>query len=182
MPAAEPGLTPDDDAVTFRIPRRRMFRAMMAAAVLSWLVINAFSALLKMLSGRVPTMPEPLSLLVSAIVYLLVFSLIFVMSVRRHLAWVTVSGRGLELAGTGRDPVYLPWDAVEAVDTRFRGPFTDLVVTPTRMEAAQIAQRGWNRPRTILRGGRRSVVVDAGLMRPGPAEVLAEVRRRVPKT
>lgn len=182
MPAAEPGPAPDDDAVTFRISRRRMFGAMMAAALVSWLLINAFSGLLEMLFGRVPAMPEPVSLLVSAIVYLLVFSLIFVMSVRRHLAWVTVSGRGLELAGTGRDPVFLPWDAVESVDTRFRGPFTDLVVTPTRMEAAQIARRGWNRPRTILRGGRRSVVVDAGLMRPGPAAVLDEIRRRCPRT
>jgi hypothetical protein len=158
-----------------------MFRATMAAAVISWLVINAFAGLLKMLSGRVPALPEPVSLLVSAIVYLLVFSLLFLFSVRRHLAWVTVSGRGLELAGTGRDPVFLPWDAVESVASRFRGPFTDLVVTPTRMEAAQIAQRGWNRPRTILRRGRRSVVVDTGLMRPGPAEVLAEIRRRSPK-
>ena len=181
MPAAESGLEPDADAVTFRITRRRMFGAMMAAALVSWVVINVFSGLLELLLGRVPATPEPLSLLVSAIVYLLVFSLLFVMSVRRHLAWVTVSGRGLELAGTGRDPVFLPWDAVESVDTRFRGPFTDLVVTPTRMEAAQIARRGWNRPRTIVRGGRRSVVVDAGLMRPGPAALLAELGRRVPK-
>jgi hypothetical protein len=155
-----------------------MFATMMAAAVISWFLINGFTAALELSVGRQAAMPEPVSLLVSAIVYMLIFMILFVVSVRRHPAWVAVSDRGLEVAATGRDPVFLPWSAVDSVDRRFVGPFTDLVVTPTRMDAAQIARRGWSRPRTIVRGDRRSIVVDAGLMRPGPAVLLAEIDRR----
>jgi hypothetical protein len=158
-----------------------MFVTMMAAAVVSWLLINGFTALLELAMGRKAAMPEPVSLLVSAIVYVLIFMFLFLVSIRRHPAWVAVSDRGLEVAATGRDPVFLPWSAVESVDRRFLGPFTDLVVTPTRMDAAQIARRGWSRPRTIVRGDRRSIVVDAGLMQPGPGALLAEINRRRPQ-
>jgi hypothetical protein len=193
VPAADPGSdrTADgpvagdavagdgDDAVTFRVTRRRMFEAMAVAAVASWLVINAISGVLEVLVGRTPAMPEPVSLLVSAIVYALIFAGIFVVAVRRHPAWVTVSDHGVELAATGRDPVFLAWSSIETVDRRFWGPFADLVVTPTRDDAAQIARRGWSRPRTIVRAGHTSYVVDAGLMQPGPDVLLAEIQRRL---
>jgi hypothetical protein len=155
-----------------------MFATMMLAAVVSWLVINLIAGILELSFGREAAVPEPMSLLVSAVIYVLIFGCLFLVAVRRHPAWVVVSGRGLELAGTGRDPVFLPWSAIDAVDRRFRGPFTDLVVTPRDMSAVQITRRGWTRPRTIVRHGRSAFVVDAGLMQPGPEAVLAEIHRR----
>lgn len=150
----------------------------MVAAVISWIATNSLAGVLELAVGRQPAVPEPVSLLVSGIIYGLVFMVIFVVSVRRHPAWVTVSGRGLELAATGRDPVFLPWPAVAVVDRRFRWVFTDLVVAPHDMAGAEVVHRGWTRPRTIVRHGHRCFVVDVGLMRPAPAAVLAEIHRR----
>jgi hypothetical protein len=155
-----------------------MFVTMMLAAVVSWLAINLLSGLLELAWGRETAVPEPVSLLASAVVYALIFGCLFLVAVRRHPAWVIVTDRGLELAGTGRDPVFLPWAVIDGVDRRFRGPFTDLVVTPTDMSAAQITRRGWTRPRTIVRHGHTAFVVDIGLMQPGPDAVLAEIDRR----
>lgn len=168
----------DGRPVTFRITRRRMFVTTMGVAVLSWVVINGFAGIIELLAGRGAAVPEPMPLLVSAIVYAVVFGGIFLLMVRRHPAWVTVSDRGLELAGTGRDPVSVPWSAVEAVSLRWWGPFTELVVTPVSMEQASVSRHGWSRPRTVVRDGDRSFLVDAGLMQPGPAALLAEINRR----
>jgi hypothetical protein len=170
----------DGSPVTFRITRRRMFVTMVGVAALSWVVINTFAGIIELLAGRGAAVPELMPLLVSAAVYAVVFGGIFLLVVRRHPAWVTVSDRGLELAGTGRDPVSLPWSAVEAVSLRWWGPFTELVVTPTDMEAATVSRHGWSKPRTVVREGDRSFLVDSGLMQPGPAALLAEIHRRRP--
>ncbi len=190
MPVAEPG--PDratdgpardrTDEVTFRVTSRRVFAMMAVTAVVSWLVINAFTGLLPVLLGRTSGLPEPAPLLASAVVYASVFAGIFTFAVRRHPAWVTVSPGGLELAATGRDPVFLPWSSVQTVDRRFPGPFAELVVTPTAIDAVRITRRGWSRPRTVVRGGHLSYVVDTGLMRPGPDALLAEIHRRLSAT
>lgn len=153
---------------------------MAGVAALSWVVINTCAAIIALLAGRGAARPQLLPLLVSAAVYAVVFGGVFLLVIRRHSAWVTVSDRGLELAGTGRDPVWLPWSCVEAVSLRWWGPFTELVVTPTDLEAAAVSRRGWSKPRTVVRRGDRSFLVDTGLMQPGPAALLAEIHRRRP--
>ena len=153
---------------------------MAGVAALSWVVINSCAEIIGLLAGRGAARPELMPLLVSAAVYAVVFGGVFLLVVRRHPAWVTVSDQGLELAGTGRDPVSLPWSSVEAVSLRWWGPFTELVVTPTDLDAAAVSRHGWSKPRTVVRSGDRSFLVDTGLMQPGPAALLAEIHRRRP--
>jgi hypothetical protein len=167
------------DVVTFRISGRRGFVALLVFAVGAWVVINGLSVLLSVLVGR--GMPEfdALTLAVSAAVYALTFAGLYTVLARRRPAWVRTSPRGLEMAASRCDPVSLPWSAVEQTCLRWPAPFTSLVVTPTGPDEARIERHGGRRPRTMVRDGRPSFVIDVGLMQPGPDELQAELDRRL---
>ncbi len=89
--------------------------------------------------------------------------------------WVRVSAEGLEFAAPRHRGTFLPWAAVESARLRFTGPFTQLVVTPTRADAAFVAETSGR----VARLRRGAFVVEVGSMTPGPAALLAEVNRRL---
>ncbi|MFI6079224.1 hypothetical protein ACIA5C_47760 [Actinoplanes sp. NPDC051343] len=92
-----------------------------------------------------------------------------------HPGWIRASASGLELAATGCQPVFLPWSAVQSVKLRFTSPVTELLVTPTSLNAATVAALPARAPRVQRRSGAAAFIVDVGLMTPGPS---APVRRR----
>jgi hypothetical protein len=97
---------------------------------------------------------------------------------RRQPGWVRSSAAGLELAASGRVPVFLPWQQVRSVAFRRRGPYTELVITPVDVTAAGYARGPGRAPRTRRRNGEQTFVVEAGLMTPGPAAMADELNRR----
>jgi hypothetical protein len=96
-----------------------------------------------------------------------------------HPGWIRASAAGLELAANGRQPVFLPWSAVQSVRLRFTGPLTELLVTPTSLNAATVAAVPAWAPRVRRRSGAAAFIVDVGLMTPGPSALLAELNRRL---
>ncbi|BEL05408.1 hypothetical protein Q0Z83_035990 [Actinoplanes sichuanensis] len=97
----------------------------------------------------------------------------------RNLGWIRASAAGLEFAATRRRPVFLPWSAVRSVGLRFAGPWTELPVTPTSLNAAiVVAVPAWV-PWVRRRSGAAAFIVDVGLMTPGPSALLAELNRRL---
>ena len=102
-----------------------------------------------------------------------------VLGAGRNLGWIRASAAGLELAATGRKPVFLPWSAVQSVKLRFTGPLTELLVTPTSLNAATVAAVPAWAPRVRRRSGAAVFIVDVGLMAPGPSALLAELNRRL---
>jgi hypothetical protein len=97
----------------------------------------------------------------------------------RNLGWIRASAAGLELAATRRQPVFLPWSAVQSVRLRFTGPLTELLITPTSLNAAAVAAVPAWTPRVRRRSGAAAFIVDVGLMTPGPSALLAELNRRL---
>jgi hypothetical protein len=98
----------------------------------------------------------------------------------RRLGWLHSSVHALEFAATGRRGVHLPWSAVSAVTLRYRGPFTELVITPSAAGLAEEIPGPGRAPRVRRRGAEVAYVVDVGLMSPGPQTLLAELHRRIP--
>jgi hypothetical protein len=87
--------------------------------------------------------------------------------------WVRVSAAGLEFAASRHRATFVPAAAIASVRLRFAGPLTQLVVTPTTLEAVVCAPTAGRTPR--LRRG--SFVIDVGLMTPRPAVLLNELTR-----
>jgi hypothetical protein len=168
-----------DSGVVFRVSHRRLFVSMLALAVVAWLVINALSALLAVVVGRADPELSLLPMVVSAVVYAVTFAAVFSLFIGRRVGWVRAGDRGLDMADTRRNPVFLPWSAVESVQLHWRGPATELIVTPTSIDAAVIDRVARWRPRVRNRRGRRVFVIDVGMMQPGPAAILDELNGRL---
>jgi hypothetical protein len=167
---------PGADAVTFRLHRARVFATMAVLIAAVWLLIRGVSLVVAAVrSGDAPDAIDVEVTVVGAVLVPVVVGLIAAFNAGRHGAWVRASAAGLEFAATRQAPAFLPWSAVQSVSLRFRGPFTQLLVTPTHPGAATVALVRGRAPRLH----RRAYLVDVGMMTPRPAVLLAEVHRRL---
>jgi hypothetical protein len=171
---------PAGDAVTFRNRRWRVFGTLLWIFASVWLVLQvAFMALRVTVSGHAPIMFDVVSAAVGLLVFPTVVASVVLLIWRRRPAWVRVSAAGLEFAATRRQPVFLPWSAIQTVRLRYRGPFTELLVTPTSLDAAAVATIWAWAPRLHRRSDAPAFVVDIGMMTPGPSILLDELDRRL---
>jgi hypothetical protein len=117
---------------------------------------------------------------VGAVLVPLVVGLVAVLGQGRRGAWIRVSAAGLEFAATRHVPAFLPWSAVQSVRLRLRGPFTQLLVTPTSPDAVALAPGRGRVPRLRRFGAPAGAyVVEVGMMTPGPSALLAELHLRL---
>ncbi|GAA4245424.1 hypothetical protein GCM10022255_012740 [Dactylosporangium darangshiense] len=145
-----------------------------------WILLQVALMVLRVaVSGRAPIMFDVVSAAVGVVVFPTVVASVVMLSWRRRPAWVRVSAAGVELAATRRQPVLLPWSAVRAVRLRYRGPFTELLVTPSGLDADAVAPIWAWAPRLHRRSGAPAFVVDVGMLTPGPSVLLAELDRRL---
>ncbi|WP_432842031.1 hypothetical protein [Dactylosporangium sp. CA-092794] len=171
---------PAGDAVTFRNRRWRVFGALLWIFASVWLLLQVALMVLRVaVSGHAPIMFDVVSAAVGVVVFPTVVAGVVLLIWRRRLAWVRVSVAGLEFAATRRQPVFLPWPAVQTVRLRYRGPFTELLVTPTSLDAAAVAPIWAWAPRLHRRSDAPAFVVDVGMMTPGPSVLLDELDRRL---
>jgi hypothetical protein len=170
---------PAVDAVTFRLRRSRLWLGtalmFMPAFLLFYGTLTTFTAAIGLsLDARDFTelvTDMPLTAIAGATGA--------VLGAGRNLGWIRASAAGLEFAATARKPVFLPWSAVQSVGLRFIGPLTELLITPTSLNAATVAAvPAWS-PRVRRRSSPAAFIVDVGLMTPGPAALLAELNRRL---
>jgi hypothetical protein len=172
---------PAADAVAFRQQRFRLFATMTVVLAPVYLLLNGIPMVV--MSGHRPDVFQ-FEVTVTAVFTVLeplAGGLVVALILGRRLGWVRASTAGLEFGGTGQAPAFLPWPAVESVGVRFRGPFTQLLVTPTHPDAAAVASVRGRAPRLRRRfgGPAGAYVVDVGLMTPRPLVLLAELNRRL---
>ncbi|HTJ34856.1 MAG TPA: hypothetical protein VL738_16645 [Dactylosporangium sp.] len=171
---------PAGDALTFCSRRWRVFGTLLWIFASVWILLQVTDMVLRFAaSGRAPIMFDVVSAAVGVVVFPAVVASFIMLLWRGRLAWVRVSAAGLELAATRRQPVLLPWSAVQTVRLRYRGPFTELLVTPTSLDAAAVAPIWAWAPRLHRRSGAPAFVVDVGMLTPGPSVLLAELDRRL---
>ncbi|GAA2396836.1 hypothetical protein [Dactylosporangium salmoneum] len=130
-------------------------------------------------SGHAPIMFDVVSAAVGVLVFPTVLASVVLLIWRQRLAWVRVSAAGLEFAATRRQPVFLPWSAAQTVRLRYRGPFTELLVMPTSLDAAAVAPIWAWAPQLHRRSDAPAFVVDVGMMTPGPSVLLDELDQRL---
>lgn len=162
--------------VTFRTRRRRLWLGTSLAMAPVWLLVVLATAVMTVRSfGRADVVEIALKVLLGPAAG----GIGAVLGARGRLSWVRASAAGLEFAGTRRKPVFLPWSAVRSVRLRFAGPMTELVVTPTSIDAVTVAPMPGLAPRRRRRGDVPEFLVDVGMMTPGPAALLDELNRRL---
>ncbi|GAA4610075.1 hypothetical protein BJY16_007658 [Actinoplanes octamycinicus] len=164
---------PAGDAVTFRLRRSRLWLRMVLIFVPMFLLVRLTTIGLSLDAWDFP----------GTVIWVLLTAIGgatgTVLGAGRNLGWIRASAVGLEFAATRREPVFLPWSAVQSVALRFTGPLTELLVTPTNLNAATVAAVSAWSPRVRRRSGAAAFIVDVGLMRPGPSALLAELNRRL---
>jgi hypothetical protein len=178
--ADHPVLGPLDDTVTFFQPRAEVFVTMLWVIAAVWTVCRGIYLLIRLGMGTRPDAGDIPGVAESLLVVPLVATSVIILVAWNRLGWLHSSVHGIEFAATGRRGVRLPWAAVAAVALRHRGPFTELVVTPTDPSLAEVLPGRGRPPRTRRRGAEVAYLVDVGLMSPGPATLLAELHRRIP--
>jgi hypothetical protein len=178
--STEPVLGPVDDTVTFFQPRGLVFVTVLWVIAAVWLVCRGLYVLMLLAFGIRPTAADIATVAANLLIVPFVGTCVVLLSVWRRLGWLHSSVRGLDFAATGRRGIHLPWSAVSSVALRHRGPFTELVVTPTAVELAEVIAGPGRRPRKRVRGAEVAYLVDVGLMSPGPETLLAELHRRIP--
>jgi hypothetical protein len=178
--SAEPVLGPADDTVTFFQPRATVFVTMLWVIAAVWLVCRGLYLVVLLAFGIRPSAADIAGMASSLLVVPVVGTCVVILIAWRRLGWLHSSVHGIEFAATGRKGVHLSWSAVATVALRHRGPFTELIVTPTDAELATVLAGPGRRPRVRRRGAEIAYLVDVGLMSPGPATLLAELHRRVP--
>jgi hypothetical protein len=178
MAASPPALGPTDDTAHFFQPRALVFVTVLWVVALVWLVCRGLQLAVLLAFGIRPTAADIATIAENVLVVPVVTASVVMLLAWNRLGWLNTSVHGLDFAATGRRAVHLPWSQIAAVGLRRRGPFTELVVTPTAMDAATVAPGRGHGPR--VRRGRPAFLLDVGLMSPGPAVLLAELHRRVP--
>jgi hypothetical protein len=164
---------PAGDAVTFRLHRSRLWLRM---ALIFIPVFLLFRGTTIGLSLEEWDFTETVTWVLLAAIAAATGA---VLGAGRNLGWIRASAAGLEFAATRHTPVFLPWSAVQSVRLRFTGPLTELLVTPTSLNAATVAAVPARAPRVRRRSGAAAFIVDVGLMTPGPSALLAELNRRL---
>jgi hypothetical protein len=170
---------PAGDAVTFRLRRSRLWpgTALMLVPVL--LLVRGTFMVLTAASGLSLDAWDFAEAVIGVLLAAIAGATGAAIRAGRNLAWIRASAAGLELAATGRKPVFLPWSAVQSVRLRFTGPLTELLVMPTSLNAATVAAVPGRAPRVRRRLGAAAFIVDVGLMTPGPSALHAELNRRL---
>jgi hypothetical protein len=171
---------PAADAVAFRQRRSRVFATMTVVFASVWLLLRAVLMVVTVaVSGHLPDSIDVVVTAVGTVLGSLVVGSVAAVGAGRHGGWVRASAAGLEFAATRQVPAFLPWTAVESVSRRFRGPFTQLLVTPTHPDAATFASVRGRAPRLRRRFGAPAgaYLVDVGMMTPRPPILLAELKR-----
>ena len=178
MTAPQPLLGPTDDTVHFFQPRGMVFVTWLWLIAAGWLMFRALSLLLMIALGERPTAADIAGTVANLLIVPAVAAAVILLLAWNRLGELRCSAQGLDFAATGRRSVHLPWSHVTAVSLRYRGPFTELVVTPTSLAAASETPGRGRRPRVRKKGP--AFVIDVGLMSPGPQVLLAELHRRLP--
>jgi hypothetical protein len=176
---AHPILGPTDDTVHFFQPRAMVFVTMLWVIAAGWLVFRGLSLLLLMAFGIHPTADDIASTAANLLIVPTVGASVILLLAWNRFGELRSSVHGIDFAATGRRTVHLPWSEIASVGLRHRGPFAELVVTPTSMDAVTELAGPGRRPR-VRRGGRPAFLIDVGLMSPGPDVLLAELHRRLP--
>ncbi|MEV0900864.1 hypothetical protein [Actinoplanes sp. NPDC049802] len=164
---------PAGDAVTFRLHRSRLWLRM---ALILMPVFLLFRGIAIGLSLEEWGFTETVTWVLLAAIAGATGA---VLGAGRNLGWIRASAVGLEFAATRHTPAFLPWSAIQSVQLRFTGPLTELLVTPTSLNAATVAAVAARAPRVRRRSGAAAFIVDVGLMTPGPPALLAELNRRL---
>jgi hypothetical protein len=173
---------PAADAVVFRQHRLRVFATMTVVIASVWLLLRGvFMVVMAVVSGHPPDAIDVEVTAVGTVLVPLPAGLVAALSAGRRGGWVRASAAGLEFAATRQVQAFLPWPAVESISLRFRGPFTQLLVTPTHPDAATLASARGRAPRLRRRFGAPAgaYIVDVGMMTPWPLVLLAELNRRL---
>jgi hypothetical protein len=174
--SAEPVIGPAEDTATFFQPRGMVFVTWLWVLAVVWGVCVGLYVLVRLAFGHPPTAADLVTIVEFLLVVPAVGASVCMLAAWSRLGWLHSSVHGLEFAATGRKAVRMPWPAVASVALRHRGVFTELVVTPSALDAVEVQPGRGRRPRTTG----DSYVVDVGLMSPGPEVLLAELHRRIP--
>ncbi|WP_305789026.1 hypothetical protein [Symbioplanes lichenis] len=169
-----------EDATTFFQPRGMVFVTMLWVIALVWVWCVAVYLGVRAALGTYPSgadIPWIAEMLLIAPV--VTASLVLLVAWNR-LGWLKSSVLGIDFGATGRHGVHMPWDAIASVGLRRWGPFTELVITPSSLDAVTELPGPGRKPRMLHRAGHPAFVVDVGLMSPGPDVLLAELHRRIP--
>jgi hypothetical protein len=170
---------PADDTALFFQPRAMVFVTMLWVIAAAWALCRGLYVLILLAFGIHPTAGDIATIAESLLLVPAVGAAVILLAAWNRFGWLRTSVHTLEFAATGRRAVSLPWSAVASVALRHRGPFTELVVTPTSTDAVTVTGPG-RRPRMRHRGSEDTFLVDVGLMSPGPRTLLAELHRRIP--
>jgi hypothetical protein len=173
-------LGPDDDTVTFFQPRAMAFVTMLWVVAAVWITSLGLFTLLRLAAGDTPTAGDLVLYIELALIVPVVVTALILLTVWNRLGWLHSSMRGLDFAATGRRPVHIPWAGVGEVALRYRGPFTELLITPVDDDFAEPLHGTGRPPRARRRNGQVVYLVDVGLMSPAPEVLLAELHRRLP--
>lgn len=173
-------LGPDDDTVTFLQSRAMVYVTMLWVVAAVWVTTLVLFVLLRLALGDSPDTGHIVLYAELALIVPPVTAALILLAAWNRLGWLHSSMRGLDFAATGRRPVHIPWAGIEDVALRYRGPFTELVITPVDDDFVQPGDGPGRPPRTRRRGGQRAYLVDVGLMSPEPDVLLAELHRRLP--
>ncbi|GGL03911.1 hypothetical protein GCM10012284_43120 [Mangrovihabitans endophyticus] len=157
-----------------------MFVTVLWVVAAVWAACRGLSLLILLAAGARVTVADLIGVGESLLVVPAVATCVIMLVAWNRLGWLRSNVHGVEFAATGRRGVRLPWSAIAAVALRRRGPFTELVVTPSAAGAITVADGPGRAPRTRRRGAEVAYLVDVGLMSPGPRTLLAELHRRLP--
>ncbi|HET6478493.1 MAG TPA: hypothetical protein VFG35_00420 [Actinoplanes sp.] len=173
-------LGPDDDTVMFFQPRAMVYVTMLWVIAAVWIITLGLFTLFRVAIGDTLSGGDLIVSLELALIVPVVLAAVILLAVWNRLGRLHSSMRGLDFAATGRRPVHIPWAGIGAVALRYRGPFTELVVTPVDADFVRPGAGPGRPPRTRRRGGQVTYLVDVGLMSPAPEVLLAELHRRLP--
>jgi hypothetical protein len=99
---------------------------------------------------------------------------------RGRPVWIRISSAGIEMAPQGQ-AVLISWDNIVTARVRRRGLLAAVDVVPADLDAVRAASAGRDLPRVRHLAGRTALSMGVGLLRPGPAALRAELRRRLPQ-
>ncbi|WP_250035369.1 hypothetical protein [Paractinoplanes maris] len=173
-------LGPDDDTVTFFQPRAMVYVTMLWVIAAVWVTSLGLFTLLRLAIGDPPTAGDLIVYVELALIVPVVTAALIMVAAWNRFGWLHSSMRGLDFAATGRRPVHIPWAGVGEVALRYRGPFTELLITPVDADFVEPLHGVGRPPRTRKRNGQVAYLVDVGLMSPAPEVLLAELHRRLP--
>ncbi len=173
-------LGPDDDTVTFIQSRSMVYVTMLWVGAAVWVTTLGLLTLVRIALDDTPTVGDMVLYVELALIVPVALAALILLAAWNRLGWLHSSMRGLDFAATGRRPVHIPWSGIHEVALRYRGPFTELIVTPVDADFVEPGDGPGRPPRTRKRDGKITYLVDVGLMSPAPEILLAELHHRLP--